>query len=176
LSPARAVAVLAPICGAVAEAHRAGVLHRDIKPANIFLHRAAGTEVPKIVDFGVAKLAGEAAFARSLTLDTALLGTPAYMAPERFHYEPYGPASDVYSLGMTLYHALAGRLPFESGGDDPLAVVAGHAGEPPPPLRLSNPAVGEELERVVLESLAREPKDRPNAGELEQRLRGSAPP
>ncbi len=90
LSPARAIAVLAPVCGAVAEAHRAGVLHRDIKPANIFLHLAAGTEVPKIVDFGVAKLAGEAAFARSLTLDTALLGTPAYMAPERFHYEPYG--------------------------------------------------------------------------------------
>ncbi len=76
---------------------------------------------------------------------------------------------------MTLYHALAGRLPFESAGDDPLAVVAGHAGEPPPPLRQSNPAVGEELEGVVLAALAREPKDRPSAADLEQRLRGAAP-
>jgi eukaryotic-like serine/threonine-protein kinase len=171
LTPARATFVLAPVCGAVAEAHRSGVLHRDIKPANIFLHRRAGAEVPKILDFGVAKLAGEAAFARSLTLDSSLLGTPAYMAPERFHYEPYGPASDVYSLGMTLYHALAGRLPFDSGGDDPLAVVASHAGEPPPPLRSSNRAVGDALESAVIDALSRDPKGRPTAEELERRLR-----
>ncbi len=174
LAPARAVSILVPVCGALAEAHRSGVLHRDIKPANIFLHRAAGAEVPKILDFGVAKLAGEAAFARRLTLDKALLGTPAYMAPERFHYEPYGPASDVYSLGMTLYHALAGRLPFESGGDDPLAVVAGQAGEPPPSLRKTNPAVGAELEAAVLAALARDPKARPSAEDFERRLRRAA--
>jgi serine/threonine protein kinase len=170
LAPARAVAILAPVCGAVAEAHRAGVLHRDIKPANIFLHRHAGVEVPKIVDFGVAKLAGDVAFARHLTLDSSLLGTPAYMAPERFHYEPYGPASDVYSLGMTLYHALAGRLPFETGGDDPLAVVAGQAGEPPPPLKSSNAAVSDALESAILAALSRDPKGRPSASELESRL------
>ncbi len=171
LAPARATLVLAPVCGAVAEAHRSGVLHRDIKPANIFLHRQGGAEVPKILDFGVAKLAGDAAFLRNLTLDSALLGTPAYMAPERFRYEPYGPASDVYSLGMTLYHALAGRLPFESAGDDPLAVVANQAGEAPPPLRSSNPAVGAALESTVLAALSRDPKGRPTAEELERRLR-----
>jgi CheY-like chemotaxis protein len=170
LTPARATFVLAPVCGAVAEAHRSGVLHRDIKPANIFLHRRGGAEVPKILDFGVAKLASDAAVVRNLTLDASLLGTPAYMAPERFRYEPYGPASDVYSLGMTLYHALAGRLPFESGGDDPLAVVAGHAGEPPPPLRSSNPAVGDALESAVLAALSRDPRGRPTAEELERRL------
>jgi CheY-like chemotaxis protein len=173
LAPARAVAIVAPVCGAVAEAHRAGVLHRDIKPANVFLHRRAGTEVPKIVDFGVAKLAGDAALGRRLTLDSSLLGTPAYMAPERFRYEPYGPASDVYSLGMTLYHALAGRLPFESGGDDPLAVVAGHAGEPPPPLRSWNADVPDALESAVLAALSRDPKGRPTAEELARRLRAA---
>jgi CheY-like chemotaxis protein len=170
LSPARATDVLAPVCGAVAEAHRSGVLHRDIKPANIFLHRRGGAEVPKILDFGVAKLVSDAAVVRNLTLDASLFGTPAYMAPERFRYEPYGPASDVYSLGMTLYHALAGRLPFESGGDDPLAVVAGQAGEAPPPLRSSNPAVGDALESAVLAALSRDPKGRPTAEELERRL------
>jgi serine/threonine-protein kinase len=158
------------VCGAVAEAHRSGVLHRDIKPANIFLHRRGGAEVPKILDFGVAKLVSDAAVVRNLTLDASLFGTPAYMAPERFRYEPYGPASDVYSLGMTLYHALAGRLPFESGGDDPLAVVAGQAGEAPPPLRSSNPAVGDALESAVLAALSRDPKGRPTAEELERRL------
>jgi CheY-like chemotaxis protein len=176
LAPARAVALLAPVCGAVAEAHRAGVLHRDIKPANIFLHRQSGMDVPKIVDFGVAKLAGDVAFARHLTLDSSLLGTPAYMAPERFRYEPYGPASDVYSLGMTLYHALAGRLPFETGGDDPLAVVAGQAGEPPPPLKSSNAAVSDALESAILAALSRDPAGRPTAAALEQRLRECALP
>jgi CheY-like chemotaxis protein len=176
LAPARAVALLAPVCGAVAEAHRAGVLHRDIKPANIFLHRQSGVDVPKIVDFGVAKLAGDVAFARHLTLDSSLLGTPAYMAPERFRYEPYGPASDVYSLGMTLYHALAGRLPFETGGDDPLAVVAGQAGEPPPPLKSSNAAVSDALESAILAALSRDPAGRPTAAALEQRLRECALP
>jgi CheY-like chemotaxis protein len=171
LAPPRATLVLAPVCGAVAEAHRSGVLHRDIKPANIFLHRQGGVEVPKILDFGVAKLANDAAVLRNLTLDASLLGTPAYMAPERFRYEPYGPASDVYSLGMTLYHALAGRLPFTSEGEDALAVVAGQAGEAPPPLRSSNPAVGAALESVVLQALSREPKDRPTAEQLERRLR-----
>jgi len=171
MPPARAVAVLAPVCGALAEAHRSGVLHRDIKPSNIFLHRGPDGEHPKILDFGVAKLAGDAVFARSLTLDSTLLGTPAYMAPERFRYEAYGPASDVYSMGMTLYHTLAGRLPFASGSDDPLAVVAVHAGEPPPPLREANPAVGAELEAVVNAMLAREPAHRPSASALEERLR-----
>jgi CheY-like chemotaxis protein len=171
LPPLRAVAVLAPVCGALAEAHRCGVLHRDIKPSNIFLHRGPAGEHPKILDFGVAKLAGESAFARSLTLDSALLGTPAYMAPERFRYEPYGPASDVYSMGMTLYHSLAGRLPFASGSDDPLAVVAVQAGEPPPPLREANPAVGPALEAVVTAMLARLPGQRPSAASLEEELR-----
>jgi CheY-like chemotaxis protein len=176
MAPARAVAVLAPVCGALAEAHRCGVLHRDIKPSNIFLHAGPRGEHPKILDFGVAKLAGEAAFARSLTLDSTLLGTPAYMAPERFRYEPYGPASDVYSMGMTLYHSLAGRLPFASGSDDPLAVVAVQAGEPPPPLREANPAVGAALEAVVTAMLAREPARRPTAASLEERLRRAAVP
>jgi serine/threonine-protein kinase len=93
------------------------------------------------------------------------------MAPERFRDEPYGSASDVYSLGMTLYHTLAGRLPFQSGGDEPLAVVAGQTGEAAPPLRKSNPAIGEELEAVVVAALARDPKARPTAEEMEQRLR-----
>ena len=84
-----------PVCSALAAALAAGVVHRDIKPSNVFLHRSGQREIAKILDFGIAKLAADSALGQSLTVDGSLLGTPAYMAPERFRRGPYGPSSDI---------------------------------------------------------------------------------
>jgi CheY-like chemotaxis protein len=169
LIPRRAAEILVPVCSALAAAHAAGVVHRDIKPSNVFLHRVGREEVPKILDFGIAKIAGETALGRSITLDGSLLGTPAYMAPERFRRGPYGSASDVYSVGTVLYELLSGRLPFMPASPDPLALVAMQAEDEPPALpRL--PGITQPLEALVRSALAKAPQERPTADQLGRRL------
>ena len=170
LSPHRAAEIVVPVCAALAAAHAVGVLHRDIKPSNVFLHRAKHGEEAKILDFGIAKLAAEAAIGQSLTIDGSLLGTPAYMAPERFRRGPYGAPSDVYSVGAMLYEMLAGRLPFIPSTADPLAIVAMQAEEDPPPLRARRPDVPPAYEKLVLQALARNPDGRPTADQLARKL------
>jgi CheY-like chemotaxis protein len=170
LSVVRCAEIVVPVCAALAAAHAAGVVHRDIKPSNVFLHRTAAGEVPKILDFGIARLAAESAVGQRLTIDGSLLGTPAYMAPERFRRGPYGPKSDVYSVGAMLYEMLAGRLPFIPNTADPLALVAMQAEEDPPPLRLRRPDVTPQLEAVVYAAIARNPDARPTADQLARRL------
>jgi serine/threonine protein kinase len=154
------------VCGALAEAHRAGIVHRDIKPSNIFLHRQARREVPKVLDFGIARLAGDAALQRSLTVDGSLLGTLAYIAPERFSSGPYDGKSDVYSLGITLYLMLAGRLPFVTPHRDPLAMAMMQREEEPPPLTGLEPPVPPGVQAVVLQALRKNPQERPTADDL----------
>ncbi len=170
LPPRRCAEIMEPVCRALAAAHAAGVVHRDIKPSNVFLHRSAQGEMPKILDFGIAKMAREAALGQSLTVDGSLLGTPAYMAPERFRRGPYGPKSDVYSVGAMLYEMLSGRLPFIPASADPLALVAMQAEEEPPPLRVRCPEASPALERLVRSALSRDPGARPTAEELGRRL------
>ena len=170
LSAVRAAEIAIPVCSALAAAHAAGVVHRDIKPSNVFLHRSLQGEVPKILDFGIAKLAAEAAIGQSLTVDGSLLGTPAYMAPERFRRGPYGPSSDIYSVGAMVYEMLSGRLPFIPSTADPLALVAMQAEEDPPPLRVRRPEIPLPLERVVFQALARNPAARPTADQLARKL------
>jgi CheY-like chemotaxis protein len=170
LSPVRCAEIVVPVCAALAAAHAAGVVHRDVKPSNVFLHRTPTGEVTKILDFGIAKLAAESAIGQSLTIDGSLLGTPAYMAPERFRRGPLTPKSDVYSVGAMLYEMLAGRLPFIPSSSDPLALVAMQAEEDPPPLRLRRSDVSAQLEAVVLQALARNPDLRPSADQLARRL------
>jgi CheY-like chemotaxis protein len=170
VTPARAAEIVVPVCSALAAAHAAGVLHRDIKPSNVFLHHTPLGEVPKILDFGIAKITGEAAIGQNLTVDGSLLGTPAYMAPERFRRGPYGPKSDVYSVGVMLYEMLAGRLPFIPPSADPLALVTMQTEEDPQPLHVLRPDVPPEFEVVVLSALARDPGARPTADVLAFRL------
>ena len=170
LTPPRCAEIVVPVCSALAAAHAAGVLHRDIKPSNVFLHHTPLGEVPKILDFGIAKITGEAVIGQNLTVDGSLLGTPAYMAPERFRRGPYGPKSDVYSVGVMLYEMLAGRLPFIPPSADPLALVTMQAEEDPPPLRVRRPDIPPEFEAVVLSALARDPGARPTADVLAFRL------
>ena len=105
LPPDRVARIGLDIIGALRTAHAQGVLHRDVKPANIFL-RKDGAAV--LTDFGIATLEGEA----TLTQQGSLIGSPAYMAPERVQHTPSGPASDLWSLGATLHALTEGRPPF----------------------------------------------------------------
>jgi len=170
LSPRRSAEIMIPVCEALAEAHRAGIVHRDIKPSNIFIHRTPQGEVPKVLDFGIAKIVGEAAVAQKLTVEGWVLGTPVYMAPERFRSKGYDGKSDVYSVGITLHQLLSGEVPFLPPDDDPMAVVAMHNGRAPTPLRKLNPYVPEGVERLVLWALKKRPENRPTAAELAEEL------
>jgi serine/threonine protein kinase len=170
LTPRRCTEILEPICRALAVAHDAGVVHRDIKPSNIFLHQTEKGETPKILDFGIAKIAGAAALGQNLTIDGSLLGTPAYMAPERFRRGPYGTKSDIYSVGTVLYEMLSGRLPFVPSSPDPLALVAMQVEDEPPPLRARGPDISPALEALVQTTLDKDPAARPSAELLARRL------
>ena len=99
-----------------------------------------------------------------MTAEGRILGTPAFMAPERFNDEPYDGCADVYSVGIMLYKMLGGRLPFADRDLVKLAMM--HMSEKPEPLRKLNPEVPASVEEVVLHALAKRPEDRPTAGEL----------
>jgi serine/threonine protein kinase/CheY-like chemotaxis protein len=168
LTPLRCATILTPICDVLAEVHAQGMVHRDIKPANIFLHLGHAGEIIKVLDFGIAKLAGDVTEEEHLTVEGSILGTPTYMAPERFINENYDGRADVYSLGVLLYRMLGGRTPFQS--KDLMAVAMQHMRETPRSLRQLNPMVTRELEAVVMSAMSKSMHDRPSATELSQRF------
>ncbi|HXT51446.1 MAG TPA: protein kinase [Thermoanaerobaculia bacterium] len=170
LTPQRAAAVVLPVCEVLAAAHAQGMVHRDIKPANVFLQRTPEGERVKVLDFGLAKPMGAAALERNLTLAGSILGSPAYMAPERLRNQPYDGRADVYSLGVMLYEMLTGRLPFVSADGDPLAVVTMHLTEEPRPPRALRPDLPELVDAVVMQALVKDPAERPQASVLGRRL------
>ncbi|MEM7353026.1 MAG: protein kinase [Acidobacteriota bacterium] len=170
LSPERCGEIAQPICEALAEAHALGIIHRDIKPANIYLHQTRRGEVVKVLDFGIAKLVGEAAMGQHLTLDEGILGTPAYMAPERLSGAAYDGRSDVYSLGIVLYQLLAGHPPFESEKNEAMAVAMMHLTTQPQPLQEARPDISEALAALVMQTLIKDPDLRPTAADLAQSL------
>ena len=168
---ARTVKIMVPVCEALAAAHRYGIVHRDVKPANIFLHLAGGEEVPKVLDFGIARIVGEAAADPRVTLEGFIVGTPVYMSPERFRNQPIDGRSDVYSVGVTLYQMLTGRLPFAADQADPMAVAMRHLEATPPPMGTDVP---EAVEAVVLNALRKRPEHRPDAAHLARDLARAA--
>jgi serine/threonine protein kinase/CheY-like chemotaxis protein len=168
LNPQRCATILAPICDVLAEVHAQGMVHRDIKPANIFIHRGHAGEIVKVLDFGIAKLVGDVTGEEHLTVEGSILGTPTYMAPERFSNENYDGRADVYSLGVLLYRMLGGRTPFQS--KDLMAVAMQHLRETPRSLRELNPMVTRELEAVVMSAMSKSMHDRPSAAELSYRF------
>ena len=165
LEPRRARRVGLDVLGALDAAHRLGVVHRDVKPGNILLSATLDGPV-KVSDFGIAKSADD----HSVTDSGALVGTPAYLAPERVAGEPAGPASDLYSLGVVLFEALAGRRPYQ--GETALALaLAIHMGDGPSLLEL-RPDLDPALAAIVERALARDPSDRwDSAGAMAEALR-----
>jgi WD40 repeat protein len=158
----QAVRLLRALSLGVAHAHARGVLHRDIKPSNVLLERPAndsGSEEPepRLTDFGLAKLVE---LADDHTRSGALLGTPAYMAPEQAEgrSRDVGEATDVYALGVILFELLTGRPPLRGDSDvQTLQLVA--RGDVPPPTRF-RPGIPRDLEAITLKCLEREPSRR----------------
>ncbi|HVS03133.1 MAG TPA: protein kinase, partial [Thermoanaerobaculia bacterium] len=170
LPPARCGAIVLPICEVLTAAHAEGIVHRDIKPANVFLQRLDGGELVKLLDFGIAKPVGDAVMEKNLTIEGSILGSPAYLAPERLRNLPYDGRADVYSLGVMLFEMLTGRLPFQASDADPMAVISMHLADEPPRPRQWNPDLSPEVEAVVLAALVKDRDQRPQAPQLGQRL------
>ncbi len=166
LSVLRTIRLLIPVCRALAEAHRHGIIHRDIKPDNVFLHRTPRGEMVKVVDFGIAKLAGAEAGDAHLTASGRIIGTPTYMAPERAAGKPHDGKADVYSVGVMAYEMLAGRLPFPATESNPFAVRLAHLNDAPPPLDQIAPHLPADLTRLVAQTLSKDPAKRPSAADL----------
>jgi serine/threonine protein kinase len=166
-----AVAIARQIADGVESAHRVGVIHRDLKPSNIVVTRdQRGEPLVKVLDFGVAKLKGQATGRLDITHAGTVVGTPRYMSPEQCASREVDARSDVYGLGVILYEMIAGRVPFDDPAPPVLALK--HIKESPPPLEESRPGVPESLARLVRWALAKNPADRPQtAAEFSLALR-----
>ncbi len=162
LAPERAVELACQICDALEEAHAQDIVHRDLKPDNVFVRDAAGGrgEFVKVLDFGLAKVLSTEQTG-ALTQSGMVCGTPAYMSPEQGTAEEIGPPADIYSLGIVLYEMLSGCLPFQ--GQTPMQMMIAHVMNAPAPLRQSNPdiEVPATLERLLMQTLAKNPGRRP---------------
>ena len=164
MKPQRCLEILRPVCSMLGEAHDEGLVHRDIKPANVFLHHSRSEETVKVLDFGIAKLINDANPDNQLTGEGRIVGSPAYMAPERFNSDSFDGRADVYSVGVMLFQMLVGRLPFVS--KELMSIAMLHLGEAPPSIHELNPSVPLEIDAVVQLALAKHPSERPSAREL----------
>jgi serine/threonine-protein kinase len=151
----RTVTVMRAILAALAAAHRQNLVHRDVKPQNVVLHVEDGRELPKLLDFGIAKMLDDAGDSGAV-----ILGSAAYIAPERLRGEPYDGRADVYATGVMLHRMLTGRFPFDIALDDFENLALWHLHKAPQPTGAA-PAV-EKLVRLLLE---KDPRKRPDASE-----------
>lgn len=152
----RSIEIIQQVLDGVVEAHKCNVIHRDLKPANILIEQNEGKDIVKIVDFGLAKLAEESEHLESLT--QGILGTPLYMSPEQAGGERVDKRSDLYSIGMILYEMAAGRLPFKTKSLREMLVK--QMFEAPTPPRYHNEHIPEDLEAIILKSLAKKTEER----------------
>jgi serine/threonine protein kinase len=175
LAPAEVVRIGREAAAGLAAAHTRGLVHRDVKPANIWLEApqgepgtsATGGRV-KILDFGLARTADAA---DGLTAPGAILGTPAFMAPELVDGQPADARSDLFSLGATLYCCATGKQPF--AGPTLTAILRAVATHYPPPPHEIEPAVGRPLSDLIVRLLAKDPAARPqSAREVADELTG----
>ncbi|MEM9069960.1 MAG: protein kinase [Myxococcota bacterium] len=170
LSPIVAADFLLPVMDALSQAHARGIVHRDLKPDNVFLAREGTGEVPKLLDFGIAKLLGGDGTG---TRTGMLMGTPAYMAPEQARgSKDVGPPADVWAMGCVWFECLTGRTPFVS--DTPQAILASILTEPPPMLRQISDDVPAHWAGVVDRALARDVAERfPDMGSFADAIRAA---
>ncbi|MEC3954796.1 protein kinase [Nocardia sp. CDC153] len=157
LPPTTAIDIVSQVAGALDGAHRNGLVHRDVKPSNIIVMPSGFTY---LIDFGTVHQTGQA----TLTGSSLVIGTPAYMAPERFTGTATA-RSDIYSLACVLYESLTGRRPFPD--NNPVAQMHAHLTADPPHLADVNPALPGELDHVIARALAKDPEQRfETAGEF----------
>lgn len=144
------------ICEGLTAIHERGLVHRDIKPANIWLEGPQGRV--KILDFGLARLSqGEA----QLTQEGAIVGSPAFMAPEQASKQPLDARADLFSLGCVLYLMCTGQLPFEGG--DVLSTLMALASQTPAEPRSIQRGVPADLSELIMRLLAKKAEDRPES-------------
>ena len=139
------------LCEGLAEAHRRGIVHRDLKPSNVMIDRDGQV---RILDFGIAR----SIRTKGLTEAGVIIGTPEYMSPEQVEGGEVDARSDLYSLGIILYECLVGRVPFE--GETPFSVGVKQKTETPDNPRELNPDIPEDLGRLVLKCLEKDPDKR----------------
>lgn len=162
LPSAHVVSIAIQVCRAIQAAHEHGFIHRDIKPQNILLSPSGHA---KLTDFGIVHISQAASF----TTTGIVLGTADYISPEQAQGFPLGPTTDIYSLGVVMYEALTGALPFTA--TTPVAVAMLHATAEPAPLHLINPSVPREVERIVMRALRKNTTTRyASASEMEMAL------
>ncbi|MFK4245679.1 serine/threonine-protein kinase [Micromonospora chokoriensis] len=163
LPPRAGLRVCAEVASALADAHARGLVHRDIKPGNVMLTPTGA----KVLDFGIAAAAGDS----EIDFEGRLLGTPAYLAPERLEAGEVLPACDVYALGLLLHRVLTGRLPWPAEAQSGMLRAHTHVEPAPlPPIE----GVPSEVHRLYRWCLARDPADRPPAVEAARILLDAA--
>ena len=138
------------VCQALSVAHGLDIIHRDIKPQNIMIQPDGNV---KVMDFGIARAKNSV-----MTKTSAVLGTAHYISPEQAQGKELSPASDIYSLGVVLYEAATGKLPFD--GPDAVSVALKQVQETPAPPREVNPAIDANLEAIILKALSKDPRER----------------
>jgi serine/threonine protein kinase len=155
----RAAVLVLQACRSLEEAHESNILHRDIKPDNLFVTVKKGRERLKVLDFGIAKLIGDASV-ETITRTGMIVGTPQYLSPEQALGNPVVPASDLYSLAIVLYELIAGKPPFS--GETPLKTLWAHIRSPLPPFSKSNPKVRvpTSIQAFLTRALEKEPGKR----------------
>lgn len=145
-------------------AHSRGIIHRDIKPTNVLITQRGNA---LLTDFGIAKLSQ--GNDQGYTQTGSIIGTPTYMSPEQGMGQKLDGRSDIYSLGVMLYHMAVGQAPYKA--DTPMAVLMKHVQETPPNPRALNPDLSPAVEAVILKSLAKRPDDRfTTAGDMTEAL------
>ena len=162
LEPARAVALIADVAGALDAAHGLGLVHRDVKPGNVLVSSCPERERAYVCDFGVARHVSSVG---SLTGERGFVGTVDYVSPEQIEGGTLDGRVDVYSLGCVLFECLTGERPYERESE--LAVVFAHLNEPPPRLTEFRPELPRAFDDVFATALAKEPEERyPTCGEM----------
>ncbi|HUQ03784.1 MAG TPA: serine/threonine-protein kinase [Kofleriaceae bacterium] len=159
------ITILDGICDALEAAHEHKVVHRDLKSDNVYLASSRGKLSVKLLDFGIAKLAGRNDLTSiGKTASGIVVGTPAYMSPEQARGQAVGPRTDVYQLGVLAYKMLTRQLPFTA--ENPFDLIVEQLKTPPPSPKKLAPRTPDVLARLVVRMMAKTPDERPSVAEV----------